>query len=232
MLVQMAISRRANTRPTAIGAEISGDPRGAGERAAARSRPTRRGSVKQTAEAQSGHRPLFIINPLSGLRMDSLFTTHPPTEKRIRRLLAMAPPAPVQRGGWGAAPAASPWGKLRAAAIPGPEHGSGGAHPFAGDEGRRGGQAAGDVLHRHLDPARSAARSSIGKLMPMMFAGRAGISPRSTRFTTAVSAALAGAASPAFAPSAATKPLMKSIFVASSMFSPIEGPCSACAGRP
>ena len=56
---------------------------------------------------------MFIINPLSGLRMDSLFTTHPPTEERIRRLLAMAPPP---RATAAAGPRrrrrgpASPWG--------------------------------------------------------------------------------------------------------------------------
>ena len=29
---------------------------------------------------------MFIINPLSGMNMDSLFRTHPPTEDRIAAL--------------------------------------------------------------------------------------------------------------------------------------------------
>jgi heat shock protein HtpX len=33
---------------------------------------------------------MFIINPLSGQRMDNLFSTHPATENRIRALQAMA----------------------------------------------------------------------------------------------------------------------------------------------
>jgi heat shock protein HtpX len=33
---------------------------------------------------------LFIINPLSGERMDNLFSTHPSTENRIAALQAMA----------------------------------------------------------------------------------------------------------------------------------------------
>jgi heat shock protein HtpX len=32
----------------------------------------------------------MIINPLSGGGLSGLFATHPPTEERIRRLLAMA----------------------------------------------------------------------------------------------------------------------------------------------
>jgi heat shock protein HtpX len=40
---------------------------------------------------------LFIINPLSGRGADSLFSTHPKTQERINRLLAMeAAVAPVE----------------------------------------------------------------------------------------------------------------------------------------
>ena len=34
--------------------------------------------------------PLFIVNPLSGARMDNLFSTHPNVENRVARLEAMA----------------------------------------------------------------------------------------------------------------------------------------------
>ncbi len=33
---------------------------------------------------------MYIISPLTGSRMASLFSTHPPTEERIARLQAMA----------------------------------------------------------------------------------------------------------------------------------------------
>jgi heat shock protein HtpX len=71
--------------------------------------------VNHTAEAHPASAHMFIVNPLSGFRMDSLFTTHPPTEERVRRLLAMAPPAPPRVGGWAEPRAAiyppgSPWG--------------------------------------------------------------------------------------------------------------------------
>jgi heat shock protein HtpX len=33
---------------------------------------------------------MFIINPLHGGGMSKLFSTHPPTEERIKRLQAMA----------------------------------------------------------------------------------------------------------------------------------------------
>ena len=34
---------------------------------------------------------LFIVNPLSGASVSKLFSTHPATEERVRRLESMAP---------------------------------------------------------------------------------------------------------------------------------------------
>jgi heat shock protein HtpX len=95
MLVQMAISRSREYEADRLGAEISGDPRGLAQ-----------GLAKLERYKQG------IVNPLSGLRLDSLFTTHPPTEERIRRLLAMAPPRLAGRTAPPAAiyPPGSPWG--------------------------------------------------------------------------------------------------------------------------
>ena len=114
MLVQMAISRSREYEADRMGAEICGDPRWLASGLAKLER-YKQGLVNHTAEAHPASAHMFIINPLSGLRMDSLFTTHPPTEDRIRRLLAMAPPPALHRGGWSPPPAdhagvGSPWG--------------------------------------------------------------------------------------------------------------------------
>jgi heat shock protein HtpX len=42
----------------------------------------------QTAQAAFAH--LYIVNPLGGTTLSTLFSTHPPLEERIRRLQAMA----------------------------------------------------------------------------------------------------------------------------------------------
>src|SRR3954453_22740516 len=42
------------------------------------------------AERHPATAPLFIINPLSGKGMDSLFSTHPSTENRIAALRELA----------------------------------------------------------------------------------------------------------------------------------------------
>ena len=46
------------------------------------------------AERNPATAHLFIINPLSGERMDNLFSTHPDTENRIAALQAMAESTP------------------------------------------------------------------------------------------------------------------------------------------
>jgi heat shock protein HtpX len=114
MLVQMAISRTREYAADRGGAEISGAPLSL---ASALDKIARAAGRIPNPDAE--HNPatahLFIINPLSGERMDNLFSTHPNTENRIAALQAMA-------GGTGSyrseAPAASsiedypgPWGR-------------------------------------------------------------------------------------------------------------------------
>jgi heat shock protein HtpX len=110
MVVQMAISRAREYEADAEGARICGDPSWLASGLAQLER-YKEGRVNQRAEANPASAHMFIINPLSGLRLDALFSTHPPTEERIRRLMAMG-------GGMGAGsvPAsggASPWAKPR-----------------------------------------------------------------------------------------------------------------------
>jgi heat shock protein HtpX len=89
MLVQMAISRTREYSADRRGAEISGNPLWL---ASALGKIAR--SAEQVPNGDAERNPatahMFIINPLSGSRMDSLFSTHPNTENRIAALREMA----------------------------------------------------------------------------------------------------------------------------------------------
>lgn len=89
MLVQMAISRSREYEADKMGAEISGNPIWLAD-ALAGIQSAAKGVVNVKAEQNPATAHMFIINPLSGMSMDSLFSTHPKTEERIRRLHAMA----------------------------------------------------------------------------------------------------------------------------------------------
>jgi heat shock protein HtpX len=49
-----------------------------------------RRTMMPDAESHPATAHLFIINPLKGASLASLFSTHPATEERIRRLEAQA----------------------------------------------------------------------------------------------------------------------------------------------
>jgi heat shock protein HtpX len=51
----------------------------------------------ETAEEHPATAHMFIINPLHAHAIDGLFSTHPATENRVRRLREMAPAV----GPWG-----------------------------------------------------------------------------------------------------------------------------------
>jgi heat shock protein HtpX len=89
MLVQMAISRTREYSADRAGAEISGRPESLAS-ALAKIAGFARRVPNMTAERNPGTAHLFIINPLSGARMDNLFSTHPATENRIAALMTMA----------------------------------------------------------------------------------------------------------------------------------------------
>ena len=88
MLVQMAISRTREYAADRGGAEICGNPMwlaSALNVIAGRARQIE----NDAAEANPATAHMFIINPLSGARMDNLFSTHPDTENRIAALQQM-----------------------------------------------------------------------------------------------------------------------------------------------
>jgi heat shock protein HtpX len=89
MLLQMAISRTREFGADAGGAEISGDPRALAD-ALSKIERYAQGIPLDTAEAHPATAQMMIVNPLSGGGLRGLFATHPPTEERIARLLAMA----------------------------------------------------------------------------------------------------------------------------------------------
>jgi heat shock protein HtpX len=88
MIVQAAISRSREFAADAGGAEISGKPRALA-------------SALQKLEAAARQVPLqgnpatahmFIVHPFRGGGLTKMFSTHPPTEERVARLLEMRGP--------------------------------------------------------------------------------------------------------------------------------------------
>lgn len=87
-LVQMAISRGREYEADKGGAEISGKPEALAS-ALAKISSTAKRVPNMTAERHPETGQLMIVNPLSGRGADNLFSTHPSTENRIERLMAM-----------------------------------------------------------------------------------------------------------------------------------------------
>jgi len=85
-ILQLAVSRSREYGADASGAELCGDPNALADALL---------KLEQGARAMPDDRhpataPLFIVNPLSGRNVAALFSTHPPTEERVRRLRAMS----------------------------------------------------------------------------------------------------------------------------------------------
>lgn len=84
-LLQLAISRAREFDADASAAALTGDPRGL---ASALAR-LEEGNQARHLNRSPATAHLFIVNPLSGGGVLSLFATHPPIEARIERLLAL-----------------------------------------------------------------------------------------------------------------------------------------------
>jgi len=82
-LVQMAISRSREFSADAGGSEIAGNPYGLVEALKKIDAISKR--VPLDANPATAH--MFIVKPFSGGGLTSLFSSHPPTEARIRALL-------------------------------------------------------------------------------------------------------------------------------------------------
>ncbi|MEJ7138120.1 zinc metalloprotease HtpX [Amphibiibacter pelophylacis] len=87
-VIQMAISRAREYEADRGGAEISGDPAALAS-ALDKIHRYAQGIPMESAERHPETAQMMIMNPLSGGGLRGLFSTHPPTEERIARLMAM-----------------------------------------------------------------------------------------------------------------------------------------------
>jgi len=87
-LIQMAISRAREFEADRGGAEISGDPHALAS-ALRKIEHVARGIPLQAAEQHPETAQMMIMNPLSGGGLRGLFSTHPSTDERVARLMAM-----------------------------------------------------------------------------------------------------------------------------------------------
>jgi heat shock protein HtpX len=109
MLVQMAISRSREYAADRMGGEIVGRPRYLASALAKLGRAAK-AIPNQAAEANPATAHLFIVNPLSGERMDNLFSTHPAMENRIAALEALDREMGGASAGLAPASGRGPWG--------------------------------------------------------------------------------------------------------------------------
>lgn len=85
LLIQMAISRSREYLADEDGARFHGNPRDLASALA----KLHRGAERMPMHATPATAHMFIVNPLTGGGIMSLFSTHPPMEERIKRLEAL-----------------------------------------------------------------------------------------------------------------------------------------------
>jgi heat shock protein HtpX len=86
MLIQMAVSRSREYGADDAGAQIVGDPLAL----ASALEKLEAWSQRVPLPVNPAAAPLFIVNPLRGDFVASLFSTHPPIQERVKRLRQMA----------------------------------------------------------------------------------------------------------------------------------------------
>ncbi len=92
MLIQMAISRQREYKADEIGGGLTGKYLSL----ASALEKLHRSPVKMRLDQRPATAHLMIANPLSGKGLSSLFSTHPPAEKRIERLRQLAQQSPYR----------------------------------------------------------------------------------------------------------------------------------------
>ncbi len=85
-LVQFAISRSREFLADESGARICGNPKSL---ASALGKLTKFAEERPMSTGNEATAHMFIVNPFSGKNLRSLFSTHPPVEERIKRLLEL-----------------------------------------------------------------------------------------------------------------------------------------------
>jgi heat shock protein HtpX len=83
MIIQMAVSRSREYAADATGAELAGNPHGLARALQKLGHYSKRVPMRSTPATSH----MFIVKPLSGRGVMNLFSTHPPIEERIRRLV-------------------------------------------------------------------------------------------------------------------------------------------------
>ena len=84
-LVRAAVSRTREFQADATGAHACGNPLAL----ASALQKLERGTEARPMKVAEGASHLFIVNPLKGANLANLFSTHPPTAERVRRLTSM-----------------------------------------------------------------------------------------------------------------------------------------------
>jgi heat shock protein HtpX len=92
-LIQMAISRSREFEADRGGAEISGDPQALAS-ALQKIHRVAQGLPLEATERHPETAQMMIVNPLSAGGLRGMFSTHPPMEERVARLMAMVNRAP------------------------------------------------------------------------------------------------------------------------------------------
>jgi heat shock protein HtpX len=118
-LVQMAISRTREYEADKAGAEISRRPLSLAS-ALQKIASAAKHIPNMPAERNPASAHLFIVNPLSGARMDNLFSTHPNVENRVARLQEMARDMGETGAPLTGAQDSGPWSEQRRVAGRGP----------------------------------------------------------------------------------------------------------------
>jgi heat shock protein HtpX len=87
MLIQMAVSRSREYMADEAGARLCGNPRAL---ARALQKLQQAATMVPMREATPATSHMFIVSPITASRLAGLFSTHPSTEDRVARLLAMS----------------------------------------------------------------------------------------------------------------------------------------------